>query len=440
MTAATFMAVLAGDKSKVSNTTGSSGRVLDSKAEDHVFVYFSDHGAPGIISMPVGPFVYADQLLSTLRARHAANGFGSMVLYIEACESGSMFEGLLEEDLNIWAVTAANGKESSWGTYCPGQDPSPPPEFTTCLADLFSAAWMEDAEDSDACQETLQKQFDNVRLRTSQNNTYAQGSHVQHFGTLEMGENHTSAFLGSGTCKYQPGVVDNARSNAPAANSRRRDRLPQRDADLVHLRVAHERAAPGPAKSHAQRALARELAARAAVDDAIWAVAADLSSGPVEPAEASRDPRRGGLHLGRASWDELARAPLWRQAADWAGGWLGRSFQRAGAPDFAGVRPDTRARSARREAARRVVDARVAPPSGRARLVDDWDCLRGMVAAWEDACGPLGQYGMKHSRAFANLCNAGRAPERLRARAEAVCTVPVRAVLRGEGLVQGAEE
>ncbi|KDD72820.1 C13 peptidase, partial [Helicosporidium sp. ATCC 50920] len=222
VTAATFMAVLAGDKSKVSNTTGSSGRVLDSKAEDHVFVYFSDHGAPGIISMPVGPFVYADQLLSTLRARHAANGFGSMVLYIEACESGSMFEGLLEEDLNIWAVTAANGKESSWGTYCPGQDPSPPPEFTTCLADLFSAAWMEDAEDSDACQETLQKQFDNVRLRTSQNNTYAQGSHVQHFGTLEMGENHTSAFLGSGTCKYQPGVVDNARSNAPAANSRRR--------------------------------------------------------------------------------------------------------------------------------------------------------------------------------------------------------------------------
>ncbi len=30
-----------------------------------------------------------------------------------------------------------------------------------------------------------------------------------------------------------------------------------------------------------------------------------------------------------------------------------------------------------------------------------------MVAAWEDSCGPLDQYGMKHSRTFANLCNAG---------------------------------
>lgn len=32
---------------------------------------------------------------------------------------------------------------------------------------------------------------------------------------------------------------------------------------------------------------------------------------------------------------------------------------------------------------------------------------QGMLAAWEDSCGPLDQYGMKHSRTFANLCNAG---------------------------------
>ena len=33
--------------------------------------------------------------------------------------------------------------------------------------------------------------------------------------------------------------------------------------------------------------------------------------------------------------------------------------------------------------------------------------LQAMVAAWEDCCGPLDQYGMQHSRTFANLCNAG---------------------------------
>jgi len=69
------------------------------------------------------------------------------VFYLEACESGSIFEGLLPEGLNIYATTAANAEESSWGTYCPGENPSPPPEYETCLGDLYSVAWMEDRYD-----------------------------------------------------------------------------------------------------------------------------------------------------------------------------------------------------------------------------------------------------------------------------------------------------
>jgi legumain len=45
-----------------------------------------------------------------------------MVLYIEACESGSMFDKILRTDINVYAVTAANPYESSWGTYCPPHD------------------------------------------------------------------------------------------------------------------------------------------------------------------------------------------------------------------------------------------------------------------------------------------------------------------------------
>lgn len=66
------------------------------------------------------------------------------VFYLEACEAGSIFEGLLPEDINIYATTASNAEESSWGTYCPGEYPSPPPEYSTCLGDLYSVAWMED--------------------------------------------------------------------------------------------------------------------------------------------------------------------------------------------------------------------------------------------------------------------------------------------------------
>jgi legumain len=61
----------------------------------------------------------------------------------EACESGSIFEGLLSDSLNIYATTASNSVESSWGTYCPGMAPSPPPEFNTCLGDLYSVAFLE---------------------------------------------------------------------------------------------------------------------------------------------------------------------------------------------------------------------------------------------------------------------------------------------------------
>ena len=66
-----------------------------------------------------------------------------MVMYIEACESGSMFEGMLNDSLNIYTTTAANAHESSWATYCPGMSPAPPTGFTTCLGDLYSVAWME---------------------------------------------------------------------------------------------------------------------------------------------------------------------------------------------------------------------------------------------------------------------------------------------------------
>ena len=65
------------------------------------------------------------------------------VIYIEACESGSIFQGLLSDSLNIYATTASNAQESSWGTYCPGMAPAPPEEFNTCLGDLYSVAFLE---------------------------------------------------------------------------------------------------------------------------------------------------------------------------------------------------------------------------------------------------------------------------------------------------------
>ena len=43
--------------------------------------------------------------------------FKELTFYLEACESGSMFPGLMGDD-KIYAMTASNASDSSWGAYC----------------------------------------------------------------------------------------------------------------------------------------------------------------------------------------------------------------------------------------------------------------------------------------------------------------------------------
>jgi len=67
-----------------------------------------------------------------------------------------MFENL-PTDLNLYAVSAANGKESSWGTYCqPSDDVVDGKHIGSCLGDLFSVNWLEDTDAADTTKETLQ--------------------------------------------------------------------------------------------------------------------------------------------------------------------------------------------------------------------------------------------------------------------------------------------
>ena len=55
------------------------------------------------------------QLNEALRSMHKANKYRQLVFYLEACESGSMFKTVLPTNINVYALTAANERESSWG-------------------------------------------------------------------------------------------------------------------------------------------------------------------------------------------------------------------------------------------------------------------------------------------------------------------------------------
>ncbi|KAF4355712.1 hypothetical protein G4B88_030312 [Cannabis sativa] len=96
-----------------------------------------------IVGMPNMPFLYGMDFIEVLKKKHAAGTYREMVIYVEACESGSIFEGIMPKDMNIYVTTASNAQENSWGTYCPGMEPPPPPEYITCLGDLYSVDWME---------------------------------------------------------------------------------------------------------------------------------------------------------------------------------------------------------------------------------------------------------------------------------------------------------
>ncbi|KAG1677708.1 Legumain [Nymphon striatum] len=118
-------------------------KVLKSGPNDHVFVYFADHGGPNIIAFPVELFT---------------------------------------KIVTVYATTASNAEESSYATYWSDK-------FQVYLGDVYSVKWMEDTDKENIQKETLLHQFEVVKKET---NT----SHVQEFGDLTISKAPVGQFQG----------------------------------------------------------------------------------------------------------------------------------------------------------------------------------------------------------------------------------------------------
>ena len=136
VSAAKFLAVLTGDKKTA------KGPVLRSSKRDNVFIYYADHGAKGLVAMPANEKpVTAKDLQGALETMRSRDMYDRLVVYVEACESGSMFTGdLLANDTKVYATTAASGMESSWGCYCGTESKVDGKSLSTCLGDLYSVS------------------------------------------------------------------------------------------------------------------------------------------------------------------------------------------------------------------------------------------------------------------------------------------------------------
>nr|P49046.1 RecName: Full=Legumain; AltName: Full=Asparaginyl endopeptidase 1; Short=CeAEP1; Flags: Precursor [Canavalia ensiformis]BAA06596.1 asparaginyl endopeptidase [Canavalia ensiformis] len=333
-------AVILGDKSKVK---GGSGKVINSNPEDRIFIFYSDHGGPGVLGMPNAPFVYAMDFIDVLKKKHASGGYKEMVIYIEACESGSIFEGIMPKDLNIYVTTASNAQENSFGTYCPGMNPPPPEEYVTCLGDLYSVSWMEDSETHNLKRETVQQQYQSVRKRTSNSNSYRFGSHVMQYGDTNITAEKLYLYHG-----FDPATV-----NFPPHNGNLEAKMEvvnQRDAELLFMWQMYQRSNHQPEKkTHILEQITETVKHRNHLDGSVELIGV-LLYGPGKSSSVLHSVRAPGLPL-----------------------------------------------------------------------VDDWTCLKSMVRVFETHCGSLTQYGMKHMRAFGNVCNSGVSKASMEEACKAAC-------------------
>ncbi|CAG2118625.1 unnamed protein product [Medioppia subpectinata] len=173
----TFLKVLAGDE----GLKKAGKKVLESGPNDHVFVFFDDHGAPDVVCFPHRDLKAMD-LINTLKQMHHDKKYAKLVFYIEACESGSMFYKILPTDINIYATTASKPDEGSDACYYDK-------DIKNYLGDTYSVNWIINTESATKAT-TFQEQFDYVKANTP-------NSVPQQYGDLSIAKLPISLFLGS---------------------------------------------------------------------------------------------------------------------------------------------------------------------------------------------------------------------------------------------------
>ena len=161
-----FLKVLKGDQ----QLAASGKKVLKSGFDENVLIYYSDHGNPGFLNFP-DTILSASKLNDVLQKLSAMAKFNQMVIALESCYSGSIFDqNLLKPNLGIYAITATNARERSFSQFL---------QNDTYLSDVFSQNWFYSWIACEKENLTLAEQYEIVRRQTNQ-------SHVSEFGDFGM--------------------------------------------------------------------------------------------------------------------------------------------------------------------------------------------------------------------------------------------------------------
>ena len=377
----TFFAVLEGNASGVRH----GGRVLNSTENDNVFIIYTDHGAPGYVTFPSGPAMHAGDLNDALVRMHTAKRYKQALLYMDACNSGSMFASGLLKAPNLLAVTAATGEEESFAAFCPPFDRIAKEnnrETFSCLGDIFTIGWILDdagqvagqvgGKAGDQAGETIGQQLAYLANRTVTARLPKPGSHVTVFGDVSLKALPISVFAGSSASA-------SASPSSPLGGQRNYlnhgTPVSSRDVELVLARHRAASVASLADRRVAERELARVQTARRTADTSYAAVA--TSAAAAVAAVAAADVAVVASSAAAQQQHMSATAERWLHGA--------------------------------------VSPAVFAQPAA---------CYKGALAAAKIQCGPMDDYSIKYSRLLANMCGERLSLAAITAALDSGCVSP----------------
>eukprot|EP00210_Caulerpa_lentillifera_P002412 g2313.t1 len=324
-----------------------SGRVLTKNAYQRVFFAYSGYGHTGAITFPTGPYLYADEFNGLLVYLRKISMFKEMLVYIEASYSGSMFYNMpIRYEDRIMGVSASAHDEASYATYCPDSSKT----YSSIVNPNKIRSCMGDLF---TLSWLLDAEYYNVFFSTVgahlRRVTYATSVH----GTYSQGS-HVKTFGDKYKHIYNEelgfffsGVKSALRLLWNFVTSGLNSNAGRDNYKQTDADLIHlYMAASENNNSDASLRLEKELAMRKHTDEVIYSTLHSL----IGSGDLSTD-----ISVSKFAEEVIPRGP-----------------------------DDP--------------------------VVNDWDCLREMVDAWEDKCGRLNSYSGQYSRTFVNLCNAMVSP------------------------------
>ncbi|CAG2102519.1 unnamed protein product, partial [Medioppia subpectinata] len=183
----TFLKVLQGD----AELAAAGKKVVKSGPNDHVFVYFGDHGSTDLVAFP-SSYLYAKDLNAVLVKLNEEKKFAQLTIYLDTCDSGSMFRNHLPANVNVYASTSSDYDELSW-FYIYDE------KYKTYISSFFADNWLDNEAQSDINTETLQQQYQYLKDHHTVQNPHSNTTHeihAQQYGDLNVAKTKVAEFLG----------------------------------------------------------------------------------------------------------------------------------------------------------------------------------------------------------------------------------------------------